>query len=264
MAKFFAALCIAGFALGASAAELRFDFSKTKLGETPPGFASFSTGGDPAKWSVVEEKVTPLLAPIETNSLESAAKREVLAVQSFDLGEKHSPVLIYTNEVLSDFVFTTRFKINGGIVEPSAGLIFRAQDQSNYYCVRASSQGYLLWYKVVNGQSYEGQGIGVKMTMPEDQWRELRIECNGSRMRCVLDGKLVLPPPREGSPTNNLAINDTTFTRGKIGFWSRADTKCFFVDANIQYTQRVPYIQVAINNMIKRHQPILGIKVYAR
>jgi len=257
-------LFIAGLAMGVSASQIEFDFSKDTLDQAPPGFASLVTGqGQPAQWKVVEEQVPPLLAPLEPNAPGNNTTRAALSVQSFNMEEDQCPVLLFTNEIFNDFTLTTRFKISGGIVDPSAGVVFRAQDQSNYYVVRASTEGNLLWYKVVNGQSYVGNGIGVKLPMTKDVWRELRIECSGNQIRCYLDGRLAIPPAKEGAPTNDLAINDTTFSNGKIGFWSKADTKCYFVDARVQYTPRVPYVQIVINNIIKQYPHLRGLKVYA-
>jgi hypothetical protein len=257
-------LFIAGFAVGVSAAQIEFDFSKDAVDQPPPGFVSLVTGrGEPAPWKVVEEQVPPILAPIEPNAPGNTTQRAVLSVQSFNLGEDHFPVLLFTNEIFNDFTLSTRFKISGGIIEPSAGVVFRAQDQSNYYVVRASAEGNLLWYKVVGGQSYQGSGIGVKMPMARDVWRELRIECSGNQIRCYLDGRLAIPPAKAGAPTNDLAINDTTFSYGEVGFWTKADSQCYFVDARVQYTPHVPYVQVVINNMAKKYPRLLGLKVYA-
>jgi hypothetical protein len=264
MLKRILALFIAGLAVGVSAAQIEFDFSQDAVDQPPPGFLSLVTGrGEPAQWKVVNEQVPPILAPLEPNAPGNTAQRTVLSVQSFNLGEDHFPVLLYTNEIFTDFTLTTRFKIGGGIVEPSAGVVFRAQDQSNYYVVRASAEGNLLWYRVVGGRSYTGLGIGVKVPMAKNVWRELRIECAGSRIRCYLDGRLAIPPARPGAPTNDLAINDTTFSHGKVGFWTKADSKCYFVDARVQYTPHVPYVQAVINNIVKKYPRLLGLKVYA-
>jgi hypothetical protein len=264
MYKHILALLTAGFTLGASAAQLEFDFGKDTVGQTPPEFASLVTGsGEPAQWKVAEESVPPLLAPLESNSVPNLAQRSVLSVHSLNLSQDHCPILLFTNEIFDDFNLTTRFKISGGVVEPSAGLIFRAQDQSNYYVVRACTEGNLLWYRVVGGKSYQNLGIGVKIPIAENAWRELRVECRGSQMRCYLDGNLAIPPATPGAPTNDLAINDTTFSRGKIGYWTEADSKCSFVDTVVRYEPRVPYVQVVIENVLKKHPKLLGLKVYA-
>jgi len=264
MLKHILVIFIAGIAVGVSAAQIEFDFSKDTVDQQPPGFVSFVTGGgEPGRWKVVEEKVPPILAPIEPNAPGNTAVRAVLSVQSFNVGEDQCPVLLFTNEIFNDFTLTTRIKISGGIVDPSAGVVFRAQDQNNYYVVRASTEGNLLWYKVVGGQSYQSGGIGVKVPIAKDVWRELRIECAGDQIRCYLDGRLAIPPARAGAPTNDLAINDTTFSHGRVGFWSKADSKCYFVDARVQYSPHVPYVQVVINNIVKKYPHLLGLKVYA-
>jgi hypothetical protein len=264
MLKRILALVMVGIAAGVSADQIHFDFSEDTLGKLPPGFVSLVSGtGDPAPWKVTEVPVPPLLAPIEPNAPQNTSQRAVLSVQSFDLDDNHYPVLLYTNEIFTDFTLTTRFKLAGGIVEPSAGVIFRAQDESNFYVVRASAEGNLLWYRVVNGQSLMAMGIGVKLPMAKDEWRELRIECSGSQTRCFLDGQLVIPPVQPGALTNGLAINDTTFARGKVGFWTKADTKCYFVDAVVSYTPHVPYVQEVIGNVYRRYPRLLGLKIYA-
>jgi hypothetical protein len=253
----------AGLASGAWAVQLNFDFGKNTPGQIPPGFVSLVTGeGKPAPWMVVEELVPPTLAPLLDKARAIVAKHSVLSVQSSDVHEDHSPVLLYTNEVFSDFVLTTRFKIAGG-TDPMAGVVLRAQDQDNYYVVRASTQGNLLWYRVVNGKPYDRLGIGVRIPVPSNVWQELRVECSGSRTRCFLDGKLVIPPGRAGAPTNDLAVNDTTFASGKIGFWCKADTQCSFVEASVQYTPKVAFAEVVVADIKKQYPRLLGLKIYA-
>ncbi|HUD48089.1 MAG TPA: family 16 glycoside hydrolase [Candidatus Baltobacteraceae bacterium] len=255
------------FALAAASVpgeEIDFDLSTVTPGKGPPGFLSLVTGeGNPAPWTVVDEQVPPILAPLSPNARGNVAMRPVLAVQSLNLSRDHFPLLLYTNELFFDFTFVTRFKIAGGIIDPEAGIVFRAQDQSNYYVLRASEQGNLLWYRVVGGRQYDMLGIGVKIPIPADVWEEMRVECAGSRTRCYLNGKLVIPPSKPGSPTNDLAINDTTFANGKIGFWTRADSKCYFVDAHVQYTPKVAFVQVVVEEAMRKFPSIQSLKIYA-
>ena len=254
----------AGLTWEAGAARINFDFTKDTPGEIPPGFVSLVTGeGKPADWKVAPESVPPLLAPVSDQARATAAEHPVLAVQSLDLHANHYPVLLFTNEIFSDFTMTTRFKISGGIVDPMAGVVLRAQDAENYYVVRASTEGNLLWYRVVGGKSYDMLGIGVRISVPKDVWQELRVECSGTRTRCFLDGKLVIPPAQAGAPTNGLAVNDTTFARGKAGFWCKADTQCSFVDASIQYTPKIAFAEVVAAEMKKKYPRLLGLKIYA-
>ena len=251
-------------ALGAAAAELPFDFTKVASGQLPPGFVALTTGsGNPSQWSVLEEAVPPTLAPLTSFASNQIARQSVLEVQSLNMDRNHFSALIYTNEVFYDFTFSTRFKITGGIISPEAGLMFRAQDQSNYYVLRGSTDGNLLWYRVVEGKPLEGSGVGVKIPVPKDTWQELQVECAGSRIRCYLNGQLVIPPARPGAPTNDLAINDTTFPTGKLGFWARADTKCFFTEARVRYAPKVPFVQVVVAEIDRQYPRLLGLRVYA-
>lgn len=239
-----------------------FDWSKDPAGQTPPGFSSLVTGpGRPAEWMVTDESVPPILAPVTSQGREMTT-HSVLSVRSFDLSEAHTPILLFTNEIFSDFTFVARLKISGGVVAPMAGVVFRAQDASNYYVLRASTEGNLLWYRVINGQSYENMGIGVRLPFAKDTWRELRIECNGSAMRCFLDGKLVVPPVRPGASTEGLAINDTTFSSGKVGFWTKADTQCAFAEARVEYSPKVAFAQIVIGEVAKKYRP-LELLIYA-
>jgi hypothetical protein len=258
----------AGLASGAWAVQLNFDFGKDKPGQIPPGFASLVTGeGKPAQWTVVEESVPsilpPLLGPLLDQARPTEARHWVLSVQSADAHQDHFPVLLFTNETFSDFIFSTRFRLSGGLADPMAGVVLRAQDQDNYYVVRASTQGNLLWYRIVNGKSYDMLGVGVRIPVPSNVWQELRVECAGSRTRCFLDGKLVIPPAKAGAPTNDLAVNDTTFASGKIGFWSKADTQCSFVEASVQYTPKVAFAEVLVADIKQKYPRLLGLKIYA-
>jgi hypothetical protein len=264
MLKLCLLLSITLVAVRVPAEQIDFDFSKDTPGKNPPGFLSLVTGqGKPAEWTVVEELVPPVLAPLSPNARSNVAKRPVLAVQSLNLSRSHLPVLLYTNETFFDFTFSTRFKILGGVVDPMAGIVFRAQDQSNYYVLRASLEGNLLWYRVVGGAEYDMLGIGVKVPIPKDVWEELRVECAGTSTRCYLNGKLVIPPSKPGSPTNDLAINDTTFSNGKIGFWTRADSKCYFADSVVQYAPKVPFVQVVAEQAMKTFPAVQSLKIFA-
>jgi hypothetical protein len=251
-------------AIRASGEDLVFDFAQNTPGKIPPGFVSLVTGpGNPAQWAVTEESVPPTLAPLSPDARANVAVRSVLAVQSSDVSPKHFSLLLYTNENFIDFTFATRFKISAGSIAPEAGVVFRAQDQSNYYVLRASLEGNLLWYRVVGGVPYDMLGIGVKIPIAKDAWQELRVDCTGTGTRCFLNGKLVIPPYKPGSPTNGLAINDTSFPSGKIGFWARSDTACSFVDASVQFTAKVPFVQTVVAEVMKQFPSIQSLKIYA-
>ena len=265
-----------GAALGASGAEIKFDFGQFREGSIPPGFLSLVSGpGQPGHWQVVEETAPPAMTPLLTNfpnSLAATAVHTVLAASSPDAAPGHSPILLFTNETFADFTLTTRLKIVSGATAPEAGIAFRVQDASNYYVIRASTRGSqsvpgsLLWYRVVDGIRHDGEGMGVLVPIPPDTWQELRVECLGNSIRGFLNGKQMIPPILAGAPTNDAElprINDTTFPAGMAGFWTAGDTVARFADTRIQYTARVPLIQTVIADVIKKNPRLLGLKVYS-
>jgi len=253
-------------AIAAAGAVVKFDFGLYRDGRVPAGFASLVSGpGKTNQWKTMDETVAPILPALNTNApigVAPTSMHTILAASSADSAPNRAGILLFTNEAFGSFTVTTRFKILGGTTAPEAGIAFRVQDESNYYVIRASTQGNLLWYRVVGGVRHEEQGIGVRVPIAADTWHELRVECNGNTIRGFLNERLLIPPVREGAPTNDVAINDSTFTAGKVGFWTAGDTSACFAEAHIDYTERVPLIQTVIASVMKKNSRLLGLKVY--
>jgi hypothetical protein len=257
------ALLAAGLAATAHGAEVTFDFRQAAVDQAPPDFVSLVTGpGAPAEWKVIEESVPPILPPLSPNA-PATAMRPVLSVNSTDMNRHRFAALLYTNDAFQDFTFTTRLKILGGSADPSAGIVFRAQDAGNYYVLRAGAEGYLLWHRVVEGKSIESLGVGVRTPIATGDWMELKVECKGTGIRGFLNGKLLIPPGKPGAPTDELAVNDSTFASGKIGFWAKADTSAEFADARLQFTPRIPYMQSVAAEIMKKYPRLRGLDIYA-
>jgi hypothetical protein len=133
-----------------------------------------------------------------------------------------------------------------------AGLIFRAQDEKNFYVVRASGSGdNFRFYKVVNG--LRGELIGPSISIERDKWYEISVECQGNRIRCFLDGQPVIPE-----------LTDSSFTKGNIGFWTKSDSVSYFSDIRITYTPVIPRAQVLVDAAMEKYSRLRGMKVFAR
>ena len=236
-------------ALALRAEELRFDFSKSQ--ELPAGFYSTVTGeGKPGIWRIVEDEV-----PNELTALTPGApqpKRAVLAQLSRDITDEHYPILVYTNEVFGDFTFKVKVKCVGGVIEQMAGVVFRYQDEQNYYYVRASAKGNTFrFFKVVGGQ--RAAPIGPEMEIPAGVWHELAVECKGNQIKCFLNGKQAIPD-----------LTDNSFVSGKIGFWTKSDSVSHFGDAQITYTPREPYVKAVLRDLKERYPRVLALRVYGK
>jgi hypothetical protein len=254
-------------AFAAAGSEIKFDFGANRDGQVPRGFASLVSGpGRPDQWKTEDESVAPTIGAIDTNAtlgMAEIAVHSVLVASSADPAPNRAGLLLFTNEAFGGFTATAKFKIVSGTTAPEAGLAFRVQDESNYYVIRASTEGNLLWYRVVGGVRHDGQGIGVRVPVAANTWHELKVECAGNAIRGYLNGRLLIPPVREGAPTNDVAVNDNTFATGKIGFWTAGDTTASFAEARVNFTERVPLIQTVVAGVTKKYPRMLGLTVYA-
>lgn len=229
-------------------AERVFDFGATRVNETPAGFVSLLAGdGTPGEWKIVLDEVPPLLAPLTGRA--AVEKRPVLAQLSRDRTDERYPMLIYSEEAFGDFTFSTRFKLVDGAVEQMAGLAFRLQDERNYYYVRASGlSGTFNFYVVRNGQ--RSPPIGNKIEMARGVWHELSVECRGQEIKTFLNGRPALP-----------ALQDATYGRGKIGFWTKSDSVTYFADARVLFTPLETLAEVLVREAMVRYPRLLGLQI---
>lgn len=251
MNRFCTWLLLFALAAGASAAEKSFDFSGTPAGQAPKGWRSIVTGlGKPGEWQVLFDEVPSMMRTL-TSEASNSSRVPVLAQVSKDPTDEHFPLLVYDQESFGDFTFVVRVKNVSGQKEQMAGVAFRIQDEKNYYVVRASSLGNTFrFYKYVNGE--RGQPIGNEIAIPSGVWHEITVECKGNLIRCLLNGKEVMPP-----------LTDYTFNVGKIGFWTKSDSVSYFSDARISYTPRESLAKVLIKEMVDRYPRLEGLKMYA-
>lgn len=240
--------CVLALPMGA--AELTFDFSQFPDGQTPAGFTNLlAGGGQPADWKVILADVEPEFPPLSPQA-PKFAKRAVLTQLNHDATSERFPMLAYEQEVFRDFKLTTRFRILGGRTEQMAGIAFRLKDEENFYVIRVSALGRnLKFYKVVTG--IRANVIGSDMTITTNEWHELSIECRGNEILCTFDGQPALP-----------ALQDTSFSAGKIAFWTMSDSVCQFAEAKITYTPEIPLSQVLLKSALEKYSRLQGLKIY--
>ena len=245
----FCAVC-AALTLHLVAAERTFDFSDFPLNQAPTGFVSTVTGtGKPGDWRIIEDDVPSVLPSLSPNA--PVPKRHVLAQLSQDPADEHFPLLIFSGDTFGDFVLTTRFKAARGTIERMAGIAFRIQDEKNYYVVRASAEGNSFkFYKFVDG--LRSPPIGADVEIPRGAWQEMKIECKGNQIRCALNGRELFP-----------TLTDNSFSRGKIGFWTKSDSVSYFVDTHLSYTPHELFAQVLARSAMQQNPRLLGLKIFS-
>ncbi len=239
-----------GLAVPVLGAEIKINFSDFAAGQTPAGFHSALAGsGQPGEWKVIDDEV-PSLFPALTGQAPATTHRSVLAQLSQDPTDNRFPMLIYDGETFGNFKLTTRFKIVSGVAEQMAGIVFRFQNASNFYVIRASALGQnLRFYKMVNGQFVDPFTLGTNIAA--GVWHTLTVQCEGIQINCLLDDSLAMP----------LHV-PTTFATGKIGFWTMSDAVSYFDNTTIDYKPVVPAAQALVNSIMKQQPRILTLRIY--
>lgn len=248
MLRIFISLACVSFS--AAAAERSFDFTAEKENETPRGFRSVVSGaGKPGDWRIVMDEVPSALPPVSP-AAPVTNKRAVLAQLSRDVTDEHFPLLISDEESYGDFAATVKVKAVGGGIEQMAGLAFRIQDEKNYYVVRVSAMGNSFrFYKFVNG--VRSDPIGPETPIALGVWHEVTVECKGNEIRCLLNGKEAIPP-----------LKDSSFSVGKIGFWTKSDSVSYFTGLKVTYKPRESFARSLLRETKQQFPRVLGLKIF--
>lgn len=243
-------LALAGSAFGA---ELKINFGDFAAGQSPTNFHSALAGtGQPGDWKIVMDEspstFTPLMPQLTTTT--PMTRRAVLAQLSQDPANEHFPMFIYDGKTFKNFKVTAPFKIVGGVAEQMAGVVFRYQNPSNFYVLRASALGRnARFYKVVDG--IRSDPIGPTLDIATNTWHTLAVQCLGNQITCWFDGKALMT-----------TLNDSSFSNGKIGFWTKSDAVSYFGNATVEYTPIVPAAQLLVRDILKKYPRILGLRIY--
>ncbi len=234
----------------AAAAERNFDFGKFKPDETPAEWRPFVVGGGvPGEWKIVQDEVTPLLAPLSANA-PKVTRQAVVAQLSTDTTDERFPILMFDGESYGDFKLTTKFKLVSGAREQIAGLAFRIQDERNFYVVRLSALNKnIRFYKFVQG--LRGQPVGPDIKIERGVWHELTVECEANRIQILLDGNKAMP-----------MLSDGSFIAGKFGFFTKSDSVAYFSDVRITYKPLVSLAESLVADAMKNYPRLLGLRIF--
>jgi len=190
------------------------DFEGDTVGQPPSGFLFGHTAkvGAPGNWLVQAEGEGKVLAQLEP-----------------DRTRNRFPVAVLTDFTAANVDLSVRFKPLSGEVDQAAGLVWRFEDEDNYYIVRANAlEDNVVLYKVENGRRSdlplkgEGRTYGKPAEVPNGQWSTLRVVVTGSLFEVYLDGNKLYE------------VEDSTFENaGKVGLWTKADSVTLFDDLTV-------------------------------
>ena len=185
-------------------------FDADRVGEVPSGFSFGRTGsGAPGRWVVQADKD----APSPTN---------ILAQVDADQIDYRFPVAVANEPILRDMRLSVKCKSVSGEVDQACGLVFRYQDENNYYITRANAlEGNIRLYHVVKGA--RRQFAGWDGPVASGVWHELVAEARGDHFTVYWDGQEVID-----------AQDKTFLTPGKIGVWTKADSATYFDNLRVE------------------------------
>jgi hypothetical protein len=197
------ALVVLGVAAAQDPAKI-WDFQSDKIDEAPAGFSFGKTGqGRPGKWVVRTDSSAP-------------AGNHVLAQVDTDDTDYRFPVAVVDATVLKDLRLDVRCKQVSGKTDEACGLVFRYQDENNYYVTRANAlEDNVRLYHVVKGRRQQIAGWSGKVAA--QTWHTLAVEARGDRFQVFFDGKPIID-----------AKDDTFKDAGKVGVWTKADSVTYF------------------------------------
>jgi hypothetical protein len=186
----------------------RLSFDKAKVGELPAGWKSGVTGkADGSAWKIVEDKTAPG-GPL------------VLAQTSKSPGSVFN-LCIAEEGKYKDVDISVAFKAMAGNQDQGGGIIWRVQDNNNYYVVRMNPlEDNFRFYTVVGGKRKELVSEDIKAEA--GKWHTMRVVHKGNKIQCYLNGKKLIE-----------TTDDTIPQAGKIGLWTKADAQTYFADVQI-------------------------------
>jgi hypothetical protein len=192
----------------------KVDFEQDVVGQPPKGFVFGLTRkiGAPGRWVVQQEGGGKYLAQLDA-----------------DRTSARFPVAILSNIVAADVDLSVRFRPVSGRVDQAGGLVWRFQDEDNYYLVRANAlEDNVVLYKVEKGRRTdlpvkgEGRTYGKATKVSSGQWSTLRVVAAESTFTVYFNGSRLYD------------VEDTTFTRpGRVGIWTKADSVTQFDDLTV-------------------------------
>jgi hypothetical protein len=182
-------------------------FETDIVGSPPKGWTATKTGTGEPKWTVEQDETAPSHSRIVKQS-----------------GRATYPVLLKSDTHIKDGFVEMKFKPIAGAEDRAAGLVWRAKDADNYYVLRANAlEDNVVLYKTVKGVrralDIVGRtgGYGVKVSVPANQWGNLRVEFKGARFKAIYNGQALFE------------VEDRTFAEaGMVGLWTKADSVTLF------------------------------------
>ena len=181
-------------------------------------FDALESGKTPADLRVRETHPGPKLGVWQVAADSTAPSKPNVLALSTDEPKATFNVALFQPMAYKDLDLRVRIKANSGQVDQAGGLVWRCNDENNYYICRINPlEDNFRVYKVVDGKRSQLQSTEFKAET--GKWYHVRAVMVGDQITCYVDGKKYLD------------VKDDTFKdAGLVGLWTKADASSSFDD----------------------------------
>ena len=190
-----------------------YNFENVKIATIPNGWHISATHPKKplAVWEVIKTKDAP-------------SGQKVLALTHPNTSFFNGGIfnLCYTKKVnFKDGEISVKFKANSGDTDQGGGIMWRVQDNNNYYVARFNPlEDNFCFYIVKNSHRHELAYADIKLSKG---WHKMSIVQHGNNFKGYLDGKKFL------------SYSDTQLSKnGGVGLWTKSDAATSFDDFTVK------------------------------
>jgi hypothetical protein len=247
------ALLMAGV-ISASAADIKVDFSKERVGRPPttlePMVGTWLIAEDgPDKVVMVDGRPWVASKDNPTKLLIESARR-LYGTSNEELMDNakqfaYYPVaLIRGIDRFTSGAITLKFKTVSGESDRCSGIVFNVKPNGDWLAIRYNDTEHniALW-EFHNGiRRMVARGEEGKLPLDRAAWHELKMTVNGAEFKSFIDGQAALdytlgsepsagrrgPPHPDLYPANNAVLRPPV--SGRVGLWSKTDSTSYFKD----------------------------------
>jgi hypothetical protein len=186
------------------------NFDNLKPGPLPPYWTATATHpAAPSRWIIRQDATAP-------------SRSNVFAQVSTSGAESEFPLAVFDRVLCRDGDLSVKFKIVSNEQKiKTAGLVWRYQDERNYYLLRFSvDEKNIAMFRMQDGQAHSI--FSAAHDVRADQWYVAKVIFRGSHFRVLFGNRQLFE-----------AEDDAITAPGKTALWTRAGTVAFFDDFRI-------------------------------
>jgi hypothetical protein len=206
-------------------------------------FSLFGLGGDTVNFDNLKPRTFPPFwtatanRPLELSRWEvlrdatAPSRPNVLMKEAGPASDSEFSMAVFDKVLCRDGDLSVKFKIEQSARRvKTAGIIWRYQDQKNYYLLHFSvEEKNIVLFRVENGQAHpipitgEKPGaFGVTHDVHTGQWYVAKVIFRGNNIKVLFGNRQLFE-----------AVDDSLPTAGKTGLWTRGGTEAAFDDFRI-------------------------------